>query len=93
MPTITRIRIIRRLKRTTTTMSATVPEVRPLVSSDDGVSVGSNTVEVDGGCNMAELDGVGRCRSWLKRVFVTLVLLNSLSITSVKFTMRGTKES
>ena len=92
MLTVTTIRTIRTHKRTTTTMSATVPEVRPLVSSDDGVSVGSSTVEVDGGCNVAELDGVGHCRSWLISVFVTLELLNSLSITSVKFTTRGTKE-
>ena len=76
MPTVARIRITRTLKKTTTTMSATVCNARLPVSSADGVSVGCNTVE---------LDGVGSCRSWLMRVFTTSESLNSLSITSLKF--------
>jgi len=56
---------------------------RSPVSSDDGVSVGSNIVDVD---------GVGSCRSWLTRVFITLELLNSLPTTLAKFaTKRGGK--
>ena len=81
-PTITRIRELID-KRTTTTMSTRVLGERSPVSSDDGVPVGSNTVDVD---------GVGSCRSWLTRVFITFELLNSLPTTLAKFaTKRGGK--
>ena len=95
MHTISRIR---ELKKTTTAMRARVLDERLSVSSDDGISVGSNTVEVDRGCNTVEVDrgcstvevdGVGSCRSWLTRIFITFEWSNSLPIISVKFATKG----
>jgi len=86
MHTISRIT---ELKKTTTTMRATVPDERLSVSSDDGISVGSNTVDVDRGCNTVKVDGVGSCRSRLTRIFVPFEWSKSLLISSVKFATKG----
>jgi len=53
MHTISRIT---ELKKTTTAIRATVLDEKLSVSSDDGTSVGSNTVEVDRSCNTVEVD-------------------------------------